>query len=118
MNVREWVASELAREREFYETAEAVEVDYSAGMIYALEEVERRLPPEPQDGWPKLLWVCDHCGHWHGASYNTWPEDKPPTCKIRGYGRDGKRACGEVMRAVPVEPSFSATHNSQSEEEA
>lgn len=53
--------------------------------------------------WPKLLWVCDNCGHWHGASYATWTPDAPPTCKIKGYGRDGKSACGRVMRPVYVD---------------
>jgi hypothetical protein len=57
--------------------------------------------------WPKLLWVCDHCGHWHGASYATWPKESPPLCKIKGYGRDGKAACGRPMRAVEVVPEQS-----------
>lgn len=55
--------------------------------------------------WPKILWVCDNCGHWHGASYNTWDPTNStdrPLCKIKGYGRDSKSSCGRPLRPIEV----------------
>jgi hypothetical protein len=63
-------------------------------------------PGAVQQEWPKTLWVCDYCGAWFGNRYSSgWAPERPPLCKIKGYGRDQKRACGRPMRAVLVAPN-------------